>query len=104
MLMAAGSRPASLASRSRVARFSRSSTGVTRFGSHPSPQATTRSSTRGASPPRSTGGGGFLGRVGVERAGGGARKIPLGPPPPPLPPPPPAPDRAPGLPPRGVGR
>jgi len=43
---------------------------VTRFGSHPSPQATTRSSTRGASPPRSTGGCGFWAGLGFERTGG----------------------------------
>src|SRR5205823_6050443 len=70
MVIFDGSRPASFASRSSVARLSRSCSGVMRFGSQPSPHATTRCSTFFAPPPSSTGGWGFCSGLGNDFTGG----------------------------------
>src|SRR2546426_6960467 len=102
MVIVAGSRPASFAIRSSVARLSRSCSGVMRFGSQPSPQATTRCRTFFAPPPSSTGGGGFFNGLGEDLTRGGKKELPRGTGPPARPPPLLGPVQPPRLPPARV--
>src|SRR5262245_52348423 len=70
MSMVLGSRPAAAASASKVARPILTSSGVTRIGSQPSPQAITRCKTLRAAPPKRTGGWGCCDGFGNDRTGG----------------------------------